>query len=106
MKLSKQELKQIIKEELKLVVDKAEVEEHEMYTKDDELREIGANIADLLKLTKKLRVNMTPMQVRYGHLAHMGAYIHPVESALKTFSTKYKDALDNVVLAAAKGPTK
>ena len=109
MKLTKSQLKQIIKEELeeayggalgpfsKRYGDAHEISPrrgHPMYKTDDELREIGADIGNILELTEKVISNLSEMQVRYGEMAHMGAYAKMAKTAAQKLSEKYRDALD------------
>ena len=101
MKLTKQKLKQIIKEELELVMDKDK--EHAMYSSDDELRGLGTNITDLLELTGRVRSHLGEMQGRYGELAHMGTYATQTQKAVQTLSDKYKLALDELSRSIGKG---
>jgi len=67
---------------------------HPMYKTDDELREIGADIGNILELTEKVISNLSEMQARYGEMAHMGAYARMAKTAAETLSEKYRDALD------------
>ena len=101
MKLTKQKLKQIIKEELELVMDKDK--EHAMYSSDDELREIGADIGNILELAEKAITDLKKMQARYGEMAHMGAYATSVKTTAQTLSDKYRDALDELSTSTEKG---
>ena len=100
MKLTKQKLKQIIKEELELVPVRRG---HPMYKTDDELREIGANIGNILELTEKVIGNLSEMQARYGEMAHMGSYATSVQKAAQTLSDKYRLALDELSRSTEKG---
>jgi len=67
---------------------------HPMYKTDDELREIGADIGNILELTEKVISNLSEMQARYGEMAHMGAYARMADNAAQKLSEKYRDALD------------
>jgi hypothetical protein len=102
MKLTKQKLKQIIKEELELVPISPR-RGHPMYKVDDELREIGADIGNLLELAEKAISNLSEMQARYGEMAHMGSYATSVHKAAQTLSDKYRDALDELSRSTEKG---
>jgi len=129
MKLSKQKLKQIIKEELEEayggakgpfpgrydlppVDPSAEEPEmrqvpvrrgHPMYKSDDELREIGANIGNMLELAEKAITDLKKMQARYGEMAHMGTYATSAQKTAQTLSDEYRDALDNLSRSFEKG---
>ena len=74
-----------------------------MYRTDDELREIGANIGNLLELTKRAISNLSEIQARYGEMAHMGAYATMVQDAAQTLSDKYKLALDELSRSTERG---
>jgi len=122
MKLSKQKLKQIIKEELEEAYGGAsgpfpdrygDAHEkrrqvtprrgHPMYKTDDELREIGADIGNILELAEKAISNLSEMQARYGEMAHMGTYATSVQKAAQTLSDKYRDALDELSRSTERG---
>jgi|ETNvirnome_2_130_1030620.scaffolds.fasta_scaffold11738_3 hypothetical protein len=94
MKLTKSQLIKIIKEELELV-SVSPRRGHPMYKADDELREIGADIGNILELTEKAISNLSEMQARYGELAHMGTYARMANNAAQKLSEKYRDALDS-----------
>jgi hypothetical protein len=102
MKVTKQKLKQIIKEELELVPISPR-RGHPMYKVDDELREIGADIGNLLELAEKAISNLSEMQARYGEMAHMGSYATMVQDAAQTLSDKYRLALDELSRSTEKG---
>jgi len=102
MKVTKQKLKQIIKEELELVPISPR-RGHPMYKTDDELREIGADIGNILELAEKAISNLSEMQARYGEMAHMGAYATSALKAAETLSDKYRDALDELSRSTEKG---
>ncbi|HIO73272.1 MAG TPA: hypothetical protein EYN38_09250 [Flavobacteriales bacterium] len=76
---------------------------HPMYKTDDELREIGANIGDLLELTERAISHLSEIQARYGEMAHMGAYATMVQKAAQTLSDKYKLALDELSRSTGRG---
>jgi len=120
MKLTKQKLKQIIKEELEEAYGGAlgpfperydtkkqrisgRTLEHDMYNTDDELREIGVNIADLTKLTERVTAHLSKIQARYGEMAHIGSYAATAQEAAQTLSNKYEDALDELSRSTEKG---
>ena len=65
-----------------------------MYKADDELREIGSNIGNILELTERTITDLKTMQARYGEMAHMGAYANITNEAAQQLSEKYRDALD------------
>ena len=102
MKLTKQKLKQIIKEELKLVPISPR-RGHPMYKVDDELKKIGADIGNLLELAEKAISNLSKMQARYREMAHLGSYATSALKAAETLSDKYRDALDELSRSTEKG---
>ena len=119
MKLTKFQLKKIIQEELNEAYGGAlgpfpgrygdpppEKKEPEMYTADDELREIGADIGNILELTEKVISNLSEMQARYGEMAHMGAYANMAAKAAQKLSEKYRDALGALSRAKQLGEKK
>ena len=87
MKLTKSQLIKIIKEELSeayggalgsfperygLSVAPPIAEEPEMYTADDELRELGDKISEMVVLSRQVEELMLDMGMRYGELAVLG----------------------------------
>jgi hypothetical protein len=94
------DLMEVIKEELKL----AQVRRgHPMYKTDDELREIGANIGNMLEMGERVINHLSEIQARYGEMAHMGTYATSVQKAAQTLSDKYRDALDELSRSTERG---
>jgi len=71
-------------------------EEHEQYQKDDELKDIGMDVANLLEFAEELYNKLEGMGRRYGEMAHVGTYARMVLNSSGTLSTKYNKALDNM----------
>jgi len=122
MKITKQKLKQIIKEELEeayggalgpfpgrydskkpISIGSKKQKSHHMYRADDELRGLGEHITDLLELIERVVSHLGEMQSRYGEMAHMGSYATMARKALQTLSDKYKLALDELSRSTEKG---
>lgn len=78
-------------------------EEHEMYASDDELREIGTNVASLLEVLEDLANQLGDVGTRYGQLTHVGTYAKVMGTAAQTLSEKYNDALDALSKAKQRG---
>ena len=118
MKLTKSQLIKIIKEELNEAYggakgpfpgrygDAHKISPHRAEQTDDELREIGADIGNILELTEKVISNLSEMQARYGEMAHMGAYANMAAKAAQKLSEKYRDALDALSRAKQLGEKK
>jgi hypothetical protein len=74
-----------------------------MYKTDDELREIGANIGNMLEMGERVINHLSEIQARYGEMAHMGTYATSVQKAAQTLSDKYRDALDELSRSTERG---
>ena len=116
MKLTKSQLIKIIKEELEEAYggalgpfpgrygqDPKKRKEHDVYRTDDELKDIGADITDLLELTERVVNHLGEIQARYGEMAHMGSYATMAQKAVQALSDKYELALDELGRSTGKG---
>jgi len=71
-------------------------EDHPAYAQDDELKDIGVDVANLLEFTEELHEKLEYMGRRYGELAHAGTYSRMVMKAVETLSDKYRKGLNNI----------
>ena len=76
---------------------------HAMYKVDDELREIGARVGNLLEITERVIGQLSIIQTRYGEMAHVGSYASIAQKAAQTLSGKYRTALDELSKSTEKG---
>ena len=100
MKFSKEQLQEIIKEEITRY---REAEEHPMYAKDDELKDVGTDIANLLEFTEELKNKMHEMGGRYGEMTSVGTYANQIFRAAELLSEKFNNGMNNLTAAQDRG---
>jgi methyl-accepting chemotaxis protein len=94
MKITKRQLKIIIKEEkTKLLVE----EYHEMYESDQELQELGEAIESLVHWTMETNILMDRMAERYGELAANTTRAQGVANAVEELANRFDQALDDMI---------
>tara|TARA_R110001583_G_scaffold8506_21_gene40676 strand:+ start:3415 stop:3966 length:552 start_codon:yes stop_codon:yes gene_type:complete len=111
MKITKSQLMKIIKEELNeayggakgpfpdrygLSVAPSPAEEPEMYAADDELRELGDKISDMVVLSRQVEELMLDMGMRHGELAALGTNARTAKKIIKELENIYKQKLDDI----------
>ena len=115
MKLTKTILKRLIKEELKKVLKEANTgykrddtqgkaalkeedgeQDHEMFAKDDELKELGSYISDLNRVAGLVTKRMKEMAGRYGQLSATTTYAVRTANAAAEVSRRFNIALDEM----------
>ena len=111
MKLTKSQLIKIIKEELSeayggalgsfperygLSVAPPIAEEPEMYTADDELRELGDKISEMVVLSRQVEELMLDMVMRYGELAVLGTNARTAKQLIKELERIFGQKLDDI----------
>ena len=111
MKITKKELQKIIKEELSEAYGGALgpfpgryglppvdpiAEEPGMYTADDELRELGDKISEMVVLSRQVEELMLDMGMRYGELAVLGTNARIAKKTIKELEDKYGQKLDDI----------
>ena len=95
MKITKRQLRRIIKEEkLKII---SEQLEHEMYASDDELRELGSVISELVAVSTQMEALMNDMGHRYGELVALGTDARMVNQSVKKLADTYDIKLDDML---------
>ncbi len=95
MKITKRQLRRIIKEEKAKLL--SEVGEgHEMYAKDDELRELGDKISEMVVLSRQVEELMLDMGSRYGELVNLGTNARGAKTSIKELENKYYSKLDDI----------
>ena len=94
MKITKRQLRRIIKEEkAKLLSEQV----HQMYQEDDELRQLGEIIENLMHYALEGSRIMDDMGMRYGELVGMGTDARIVKNSIRELADKFDMALDNIV---------
>ena len=116
MKLTKRQLRKIIKEELSEAyggalgpfpdrygqpasprrLDPTEAEEPGMYTADDELRELGDKISEMVVLSRQVEELMLDMGMRYGELAVLGTNARTAKQLIKKLEDIFNQKLDDI----------
>jgi len=94
MKISKRQLRRIIKEEKQQLL--SELGEHPMYTRDDELREIGTDLESILQTAAFMQEKMNVMTSRYGELTHLGTGTRELVKDIQALFNDWTRSLDDV----------
>ena len=97
MKVSKRQLKRIIKEERQKLLSEVGHDAFEMYAKDDELRELGDKISEMVVLSRQVEELMLDMGSRYGELVSLGTNARGSKTLIKELEDKYHTKLDDIV---------
>jgi hypothetical protein len=95
MKITKRQLRRIIKEEKQKLL--SEQPRHEMYDEDDELRQLGDYIEDLNHYSMEVDRIMKDMGMRYGELAALGTNARMIKNSIREMADKFDMALDDIV---------
>jgi len=96
MKITKRQLRRIIKEE-KVKLLSEDITDHEMYASDDELRELGEAIGQLVHWSVETNKLMDEMAMRYGELAASTTRIRGVAQGVEELADRYDQALDDMI---------
>ena len=94
MKISKRQLRRIIKEEKRKLLNE---QYHEMYASDDELRELGEAIENLSHWSMETNRLMGRMAERYGELSANTTRARKVEKEAEELANRYDQALDDMI---------
>ena len=94
MKITKRQLRKIIKEEKHKLLSE---EYHEMYASDDELRELGEAIEQLVHWTVETHNLMETMAMRYGELAANTTRASTVAKNVEELADRFDQALDDML---------
>ncbi len=94
MKITKRQLRRIIKEEKQKLL--AE-QDHEMYTSDDELRKLGDVLAELIAVSTQAEALMNDMGYRYGELVALGTNARTIQKSIREMADKFDQKLDDIV---------
>ena len=96
MKITKSQLRRIIKEERRRLLSE-DIADHEMYASDDELRELGEAIESLVHWTMETNLLMDRMSERYGELAAQTTTARQVANSVEELADRYDQALDDMI---------
>ena len=102
MKITKSQLINIIKEELNeanggvLSFPGTPSDTHKMYAADDELRELGDKISEMVVLSRQVEELMLDMGMRYGELAVLGTNARIAKKSIKELENIFNRKLDDI----------
>ena len=94
MKITKRQLRRIIKEEKAKLLSE---QPHQMYEEDDELRQLGEIIENLMHYALEGSRIMDDMGMRYGELAALGTDTRMIKESIRALADKFDVALDDIV---------
>jgi hypothetical protein len=93
MRITRRQLRRIIKEEkAKVLAEQA----HQMYEEDDELRQLGDVIDNMMHYSMEGSRLMDEMGMRYGELAASTTYARRVKDATRDLADRFDSALDDI----------
>lgn len=96
MKVSKRQLRRIIKEEKRKLLSEID-EHHEMYEKDADLYDLGDHINNMIHYSTEASVLMDEMGMRYGELAALGTDARTIKKLVDAMATRYAGKLDDIL---------
>ena len=97
MKITKRQLRRIIKEEKAKVLAEQQHSQRQMYEEDDELRQLGEIIDNLMHYSMEGSRIMDDMGMRYGELAALGTNARTIKNSIREMADKFDQALDDIV---------
>ncbi len=97
MKITKRQLKRIIKEEKAKVLAEQQHSQRQMYEEDDELRQLGEIIDNLMHYSMEGSRIMDDMGMRYGELAALGTNARTIKNSIREMADKFDQKLDDIV---------
>ena len=95
MKVSKRQLRKIIKEEKRKLLSE-DITDHEVYASDDDLRQLGDIISEMVAVSTQAEALMNDMGHRYGELVALGTDARTVYQSVKKLADKYTSKLDDI----------
>jgi hypothetical protein len=69
---------------------------HKMYAADDELRELGDKISEMVVLSRQVEELMLDMGMRYGELAALGTNARVAKKLIKELENIFHQKLDDI----------
>ena len=103
MKITKQQLRHIIKEEKSKLLSEQKfrgpqnLDNHEMYQSDDEIRDLGQAIEDLTHYAAMVSNLMSEMSMRYGELSATNTYAVRVVNTVEEVANRFDQALEEML---------
>ena len=95
MRITRRQLRRIIREEKQKLL--SEQVHHEMYEEDDELRQLGEIIDNLMHYSMEGSRIMDDMGMRYGELAALGTDTRTIKNLVREMADKFDQKLDDIV---------
>ena len=96
MKITKRQLRKIIKEEKRKLLSEV-AEDHEMYERDGKLYDLADHINNMIHHSTEASVLMNDMGMRYGELAALGTDAKAIKKLVDAMDAKYATKLDDIV---------
>ena len=81
----------------------AELIDHEMYAKDDELRKLGDIITEMVAVGTQGEALVNDMGMRYGELAALGSYAKMTLKSTRELAEKFEANLDDLSRSHERG---
>ena len=101
VKITKRQLRKIIKEEKRKLL--SELGEHPMYTSDDELRDIGLDLENILQTAAFMQEKVDTMGSRYGELTHLSTSTRALVKDIQKLFNDWDASLDNLSKSHERG---
>ena len=95
MKITKRQLRRIIKEERARVL--SEDQNHPMFDEDNELAELGEIIDSLIHYSLLGSRIMDEMGSRYGALVHLSTKTRQIENLIRELADDFDSSLDDIM---------
>ncbi len=97
MKITTRQLRRSIKEEKAKVLAEQQHSQRQMYEEDDELRQLGEIIDNLMHYSMEGSRIMDDMGMRYGELAALGTNARTIKNSIREMADKFDQKLDDIV---------
>jgi hypothetical protein len=103
MKITKRQLRRLIKEEKAKLLAEEERERAWEYSDDDEIRQLGMAVDGILDETSSIYTVTESMGTRYGELTALITHARALKQAATDFANKFDRALDNLSKSKERG---
>ena len=101
MRITKRQLKRLIKEEKQKLL--SEQEHAWEYSDDDELRELGQAIDNFMQDAEEVSRLMNEMGMRYGELTALGTHARMAQQSVQELAKKFEAGLDDLSISHKRG---
>tara|TARA_Y100000034_G_C6863959_1_gene393519 strand:- start:933 stop:1235 length:303 start_codon:yes stop_codon:yes gene_type:complete len=97
MKITKRQLRRIIQEEKSKLLSESEQESAWEFTDNDELRQLGMAISEMVVQSREVELLMHDMGMHYGELVALGTNARTIKNLVKELEDKYNNKLDDIL---------